>query len=58
LEATIRAENQLDSLPVITIANARRVLRDRDYAEEVAVRILDYLMRIDDLRGTGRICAP
>ena len=36
LEATIRNENQPDSLPVITIADSDRVLRDRLYAEKVA----------------------
>jgi len=42
-----------DSLPVITIADSGRVLSDRLYAEQVAERLLDYLMRIDDFRGTG-----
>ncbi len=58
LEATIRNENQPDSLPVITIGDADRVLRDRIYAEKVAERLLDYLMRIDEVRGTGRIYVP
>jgi hypothetical protein len=58
LEATIQNENQSDSLPVITIASTDRVLRDRLYAEKVSERLLDYLMRIDELRGTGRIDVP
>ena len=58
LEATIRNENQPESLPVITIGDADRVLRDRLYAEKVAERLLDYLMRIDEVRGTGRIYVP
>ena len=58
LEATIRNENQPDSLPVVTIANAKRVLRDRDYAERVAASLLDYLMRIDEVRGIGRLYVP
>ncbi len=58
LEATIRDENQPDSLPVVTIANANRVLHDRNYAEMVAERLLDYLIRIDEVRGTGRIYVP
>jgi hypothetical protein len=58
LEATIRNENQPDSLPVITIGDADRVLRDRVYAEQVAERLLDYLMRIDEVRGTGRVYVP
>ncbi len=58
LEATIRNENQPDSLPVITIPNTSRVLRDRLYAQKVAEQILDYLMRIDEVRGVGRIYVP
>ena len=58
LEAVIQDENQRDSLPVITLADADRVLRDRLYAERVAEWLLDYLMRIDEVRGTGRIYVP
>ncbi len=58
LEATIRAENRPDSLPVITVGDTERVLQDRLYAERVAERLLDYLMRIDDFRGTGRLYVP
>ena len=58
LEMVVRGENQPDSLPVITIADSNRVLHDRLYAERVAERILDYLMRIDELRGSGRLYAP
>src|SRR3954454_10614685 len=45
LEATIRNENRPDSLPVFTVANTNRVLQDRLYAEKIAERRLDYLMR-------------
>ena len=58
LEATIQSGNQPDSLPVVTIADQDRVLRDRAYAEAVAVRLLDYLMRIDEVRGAGRLYVP
>jgi hypothetical protein len=58
LEAVIRDENQPDSLPVITISRPKRLLQDRHYAELVAERIPDYLIRIDEVRGTGRIYAP
>ncbi len=58
LEATIQNENQPDRLPVITIANTNRVLQDRLYAEMVAERLLDYLMRIDEVRGVGRLYVP
>jgi hypothetical protein len=58
LQAVIQNESGPDSLPVVTIANVNRVLRDRSYAENVAERLLDYLMRIDDFRGAGRIYVP
>jgi hypothetical protein len=58
LEATIRNENQPDSLPVFTIADTDRVLQDRLYAERVAERLLDYLMRIEEVRGVGRLYVP
>ena len=58
LETVIRNENQPDSLPVVTIANANRLLRDRVYAEKTAEKILDYLTRIDEVCGSGRIYVP
>jgi hypothetical protein len=58
LEATIRNENRPDSLPVITVADMDRMLRDRPYAEKVAERFLETLIAIDDFRGTGRLYVP
>jgi hypothetical protein len=58
LEAVIQHENQPDSLPVITIADSKRVLKDRQYAHTVAERLLEKLIAIDDFRGTGRIYVP
>ena len=58
LEATIRRSNRPESLPVFTISNPRRVLRDRAYAQAVAERLLDHLMNIERVRGTGRIYVP
>ena len=58
LEMVIRAENQPDSLPVVTLARPQRITRDRLYAETVAERLLDYLMRIDEVRGVGRVYVP
>ena len=54
----IQSENQPDSLPVITIADQDRVLQDRLYAEKVAESLLDYLLRIDQVRGAGRLYVP
>jgi hypothetical protein len=58
LEATIRDLNTLTSLPVMTIADPELVLTSQDYAERVAIQILEYLMELDNFRGTGRLFVP
>jgi hypothetical protein len=57
-EATIRTFNAPHSLPVLTIANARRVPYDSSYAEAIVERILDYLLDIDNYLGAGRLYVP
>jgi hypothetical protein len=58
LEVTIRSCNTPDSLPVITLANPQRMLRDKHYAHRVADRVLAILFDIDRYRGTGRLFVP
>jgi len=58
LEVTIRSHNQPESLPVLTLADAERVMADRAYAEQVAEALLEFLFKIDDIRGTGRLYLP
>ena len=58
LEATIRSFNTPQCLPVITIANGRRVPNDSTYAEAIVERLLDYLLEIDNYLGTGRLYVP
>jgi hypothetical protein len=58
LEATIQQHNTPASLPVFTLANEQRVLRDRLYAEAVADRLLEFLFDIETYRGTGRLYLP
>lgn len=58
LEATIRREGGDDCLPVLTISDPDRLLRDRQYADRVAERAIDYLQSIEGLRGTGRLFVP
>jgi hypothetical protein len=58
LEATIQQHNTPASLPVFTLANEQRVLRDRLYAAAVADRLLELLFDIDRYRGTGRLYVP
>jgi hypothetical protein len=52
------ARRRSDSLPVVTISDQDRVLQDRLYAEKVAVKLLEYLIRIDEVRGAGRLYVP
>jgi hypothetical protein len=58
LEATIRAHNTPESLPVFTIGDARSVLSGHDYADRVIERLLGYLLELDHIRGTGRLYLP
>jgi len=58
LEVTMRRLCQADSLPVVTIADADRVMIDRGYAEKVAIQIFEVLLEIDRLRGTRRLFVP
>jgi len=58
LEMTIREHNSPQCLPVMTIGNPDRFLIDRAYADRVTDRFLEFLMEIDNLRGTGRIYLP
>ena len=58
LEQTIRDHIGPASLPVLTIGDPQRLVRDRAYASECAMRLLDLLERIETLRGTGRLFIP
>jgi hypothetical protein len=58
LEAVIRRNNELSSLPVITLSNPKRLPRDRRYANRVAQRLLDILKNLNNYRGTGRLYVP
>ena len=58
LEATIRLHNTSSSLPVFTIADVDKLNASRSYVEEVVESLLDYLQRIDTVRGTGRLFLP
>jgi hypothetical protein len=58
LEATIRTRNTLTSLPVFTIADVPHLRASQDYADRIIDKLLDSLLRIDALRGTGRLYLP
>jgi len=58
LESTIRRWNTTSSFPVFTIANVPRLRTSQGYANQVIEKLLDSLLRIDTLRGAGRLYLP
>jgi hypothetical protein len=58
LEATIQARNTPASLPVFTIGSVPHLRASREYADRVIDKLLDSLLRIETLRGTGRLFLP
>lgn len=58
LAATIRMHTTSASLPVFTLSDPDRIFHDKDYAERVTESLFDHLLRIDTLRGTGRLYLP
>ena len=58
LELAIRELGAKESLPVITISDPKRFLKDRDYAQAVTAQFLQDLMDVEILRGTGRLFVP
>lgn len=58
LEATLRRANSPACLPVFTLANPKRIYKDREYAFQVAVKFLEYFLDIENYRGVGRLYVP
>lgn len=57
LEQTIREENSMTSLPVLTVGRVKR-LKERDYRERCAERIAEIVSDLKNYMGTGRIFIP
>jgi hypothetical protein len=58
LEATIRQNTTPESLPVFTIADMHEFRTNGSYVERVVEALYSYLLRIDEIRGTGRLYVP
>jgi hypothetical protein len=58
LNAALRDECTLDSLPVITLGDENRLWQDNRYAIQVAKRILEILYDIEQYLGAGRLYVP
>jgi hypothetical protein len=58
LEAVLRAKNTPACLPVFTVGDTERVLQSKQYAERVVERLLEYVLDVENYRGTGRLYLP
>jgi hypothetical protein len=58
LETTIQVHGTVSSLPVVTVADMERLLRDRSYCIRAAERLLEYLFEMDRHLGSGRLFIP
>jgi hypothetical protein len=58
LEETIKNHNLPTSLPVVTLANVARIGSEHSYAVHTAEVLLQYLVDIESVRGSGRIYVP
>ncbi len=58
LEATIRRNNTPEALPIFTIADMNEFRTNSSYVERVVEALYDFLLRIDEVRGTGRLYLP
>jgi hypothetical protein len=58
LEATIRKEGTVESLPVLTLANAKRIYQNAAYLDKTVEKLLDILMNQENYRGAGRLFLP
>ena len=57
LEQTIREENAVTSLPVLTIGRIEH-LREKSYRQRCAIRLVEISLEIETYLGTGRIYIP
>jgi len=57
LEQTLREENTLNSLPILTIGNTDR-LDERDYREQCISRLIEIILDLESYLGTGRLFIP
>lgn len=58
LEQVMREENTSESLPVITVSNADRLLNDSEYRTRCVESLIEIVLDIDTYRGARRIFIP
>jgi len=57
LEQTIREENSITSLPVLTLGNVARIV-EQAYREQYVVRLVEIVLDLANYLGTGRLFIP
>src|SRR5262245_35072194 len=57
LEQTIREENAITALPVLTIGNVARIV-ERVYREQCVIRLVEIVSDLANYLGTGRLLIP
>ena len=58
LEQVMREENTSESVPVITVSNADRLLNDSEYRGRCVESLVEIVLDIDTYRGARRIFIP
>ena len=58
LEQVMREENTSESLPVITVSNADRLLNDSEYRGRCIESLIEIVLDIDTYLGARRIFIP
>ncbi len=58
LEQVMREENTPNSLPVITIGNADRLLNDSEYRERCVESLIEIVLGINGYMGVSRLFIP
>jgi hypothetical protein len=58
LEQVMREENSSESLPVITVSNADRLLNDSEYRGRCVESLIEIVLDIDTYLGARRIFIP
>lgn len=58
LEQVLRDEHSAESLPVLTVSQAKRLLQDRVYRNACAERIAEIIVDLDIYRGVPRLFIP
>jgi len=58
LEKTIREENTAFSLPVLTVGDSSRVIKENACRQQCAERLVEIVLNIENYLGVGRIYLP